>query len=100
MGRLLDDIAPHAEFDSSNNLFILHLAGTRAYLLTKIGPNGEFEGQTSYSAPKTRPTLRKMADGALQIIGGKKEGPVAPPSDTVVPKLSDRPFGIPGAGTR
>jgi hypothetical protein len=95
VGRLLDDIAPQVEFDSSNNLYVLHLAGTRAYLLTKIGPNGEFGGQTNYSAPKTRPTMRKTADGALQIIGGKHEPIAQNPSDVPVPKLSDRPPGFP-----
>jgi hypothetical protein len=96
VGRLLDDIAPQVEFDSSNNLYVLHLAGTRAYVLTKISPNGQFEGQTGYSAPKTRPTMRKTADGALQIIGGKHDAPIAQnPGDVPPPKLSDRPPGFP-----
>jgi len=96
IGRLLDGVPPQAEFDSANNLYILQLIGNRAYVLTKITPNGQFAGQTNYSAPKTRPTLRKTSDGALQIIGGRREtalaqNPVAEP----VPKLSDRPPGLP-----
>lgn len=96
VGRLLDNVPPQAEFDSSNNLYILHLIGMRAYVLSKISPNGEFLGQTNYSAPKTRPELRKIADGSLQIIGGKREGNVAQVDLPVEPpKLSARPPGFP-----
>jgi hypothetical protein len=96
IGRLLDNVAPQVEFDSDNNLYIMHLIGMRAYVLTKISSSGEFGGQTNYSAPKTRPTLRRTAEGGLQIIGGKREASVlenVPPTD--IPKLSDRPPGFP-----
>jgi hypothetical protein len=96
IGRLLDNVAPQVEFDSNNDLYVLHLIGMRAYVLTKISSSGEFRAQTNYSAPKTRPTLRRTAEGALQIIGGKREAAVAPnviPND--IPKLSDRPPGFP-----
>ena len=96
IGRLLDNVAPQAEFDSSNNLYVLHLIGMRAYVLTKVSPAGEFGGQVNYSAPKTRPTLRKVADGSLQIIGGKREGSLAQMQTPVEqPKLSARPPGFP-----
>jgi len=96
IGRLLDSVEPQAEFDSANNLYILHLVGMRAYVLTKVTPAGEFGGQTNYSAPKTRPTLRRTADGTLQIVGGRREASVAQnqiPAEP--PKLSDRPPGFP-----
>jgi len=96
IGRLLDNVSPQAEFDSSNNLYVLHLIGMRAYVLTKISPAGEFGGQVNYSAPKTRPTLRRTAEGSLQIIGGKREASVAQNQTPVEPpKLSDRPPGFP-----
>jgi hypothetical protein len=96
IGRLVDNVAPQVEFDSNNNLYILHLVGMRAYVLTKVTVAGEYAGQVNYSAPKTRPTLRRTAAGGLQIIGGKREGSVtlaATPAD--LPKLSDRPPGFP-----
>jgi len=96
IGRLVDNVAPQVEFDSNNNLYILHLIGIRAYVLTKVTVAGEFAGQVNYSAPKTRPTLRRTAGGGLQIIGGKREGSIAQattPAD--LPKLSDRPPGFP-----
>jgi len=96
IGKLLDNIEPQAEFDSSNNIYILELTGTRAYTLTKFSPNGEFQGQTNYTAPKTRPSLRKTADGTLQIVGGRREVPIAQNPTTVpIPKLSERPAGLP-----
>jgi hypothetical protein len=96
IGRLLDGVPPQAEFDSANNLYVLQLIGNRSYVLTKITSNGQFAGQSNYSAPKTRPTLRKTADGALQIIGGRREAALAQnPAAEPAPKLSDRPLGLP-----
>ena len=99
IGRLIEGVPPQVQFDSASNLYVLQLVGVRAYVLTKMTPNGEFGGQTNYSAPKTRPTLRKTADGGLQIIGGKKDAPIAQNPSTPSeppPKLSDRPPGFPG----
>ena len=96
LGRLLEHVPPQAEFDSNNNLYVLQLVGNRAYTLSKITSNGEFVGRTNYSAPKSRPTLRKTADGALQIIGGRREVEIAQTADSEsAPKLSDRPAGLP-----
>jgi hypothetical protein len=95
LGRLIDGAPPQAEFDTANNLYILHLIGKQAWVLTKIGVNGEFMGQTSYNAAKSRPTLRKLADGKLQIVGGRKEAPIAQVPTAPPVKLSDRPPGLP-----
>jgi hypothetical protein len=96
IGRLLDNSVPQAEFDSSNNIYVLHLTGTRAYLLTKVTANGEFGGQTPYSAPKYKPFLRKNSEGALQIVGAKRDAPALSPENVAVPRLSARPPGFPG----
>ena len=97
LGRIIDGVTPEIQFDSGNNLYILQLIAQRSFVLTKIGVNGEFLGQSHYSAPKTRPSLRKLADGTLQIIGGKKEAPIAQHNAELPPppKLSDRPPGLP-----
>ena len=97
LGRIIDGVAPQIMFDSANNLFILQLIAQRTFVLTKISVNGEFIGQTKYTAPKTRPTLRKLADGTLQIIGGHREAPIAQNTADLPPppKLSDRPAGLP-----
>ena len=97
LGRIIDGAAPEIQFDSSNNLYILHLVAQRTFVLTKISVNGEYLGQTTYTAPKTRPTLRKLPDGTLQLIGGHREAPVSTdPSEAPAPlKLSARPPGLP-----
>ncbi len=95
LGRLIDGAPPQAEFDSGNNLYVLHLIGKQAWVLTKIGVNGEFMGQTHYNAAKSRPSLRKLADGRLQVVGGRKESPVAQVPTAPPVKLSDRPAGLP-----
>jgi hypothetical protein len=98
LGRMIDGVPPQMQFDSANNLYVLQLIGQKAYVLSKIGVNGEFVGQSHYSAPKTRPYLRKQADGALQLVGGVRENPIAqaPADGQPLPKLSDRPAGLPG----
>jgi hypothetical protein len=96
LGRLLDNSTPQAEFDSSNNLYILALVGTRQYLLTKISPNGEFGGQSPYTAPKYKPFLRRNSEGALQIVGAKRDAPQLDQGNVPVPRLSARPPGFPG----
>jgi hypothetical protein len=97
LGRVIDGTPPEIQFDSANNLYILQLVAQRSFTLSKIGVNGEFVSQTHYTAPKTRPTLRKLADGTLQIIGGKREEPIAQNAADLPPppKLSDRPAGFP-----
>lgn len=95
LGRLIDGAPPQAAFDVGNNFYVLHLSGKQEWTLTKIGVNGEFMGQTKYNAAKSRPNFRKLADGTLQIVGGRKELPVAKTPETAPIKLSDRPAGLP-----
>jgi hypothetical protein len=95
LGRMIEGQPPLAEFDLGNNLYVLQLIGQREYLLSKIGLNGEYLGGTRYTAPKSKPYFRKLADGNLQIVGGRREAAVA--QGTVEPpaKLSQRPPGLP-----
>ena len=95
LGRLIDGAPPQAEFDRGNNLYVLQLIGRQAFVLSKIGVNGEFMGQTNYDASKSRPTLRKLADGNLQIVGGRKQAAVAQTPTAPPVKLSDRPLSLP-----
>lgn len=95
LGRMLEGQPPLMEFDLNNNLYVLHLVGQRDYMLSRIGLNGEYLGQTRYAAPKSRMYLRKLDDGQLQVVGGRRvedvaQNPTAPPT-----KLSDRPPGFP-----
>jgi len=95
IGRILEGAKPEMQLDSANNLYILQLYGQKAYILTKVSPNGKFLGQTNYSAEKTRPEFRKLADGTLQLIGGRKVDRYAEAMAVNPPKLSVRPPGLP-----
>jgi hypothetical protein len=96
LGRLIDGAPPEIQFDSQNNLFILQLIAQRRFALSKIGVNGEFLGQSFYGVVKTRPFLRKLPDGSLQLVGGKREDAPQDPATLPPPlKLSDRPPGLP-----
>lgn len=95
LGMLVEGNDPQMQLDTANNLYVLQLAAPKEYLLSKIGVNGEFIGQSHYSAPKAKPFLRRLADGTLQIVNGKREVAQANTSEVPTPKLSDRPAGIP-----
>ena len=95
LGRILDGFAPDAKFDSGNNLAILQATGRQEYILSRIGVQGNFVGQSIYNTVKGTPFLRRLADGTLQIVGATRQAPVAQASLEDAPKLSDRPAGFP-----
>lgn len=95
LGRILDGTPPDVKFDSGNNLAILQANARKEYLLTRIGVTGNFVGQTVYTSIKSPPFLRKLPDGALQIVGGARQETVEKVSLQDAPKLSDRPPGFP-----
>jgi hypothetical protein len=95
LGRMIEGQPPSAEFDLGNNLYVMQLIGQREYLLSKIGLGGEYLGGTRYTAPKSKPYFRKLPDGQLQIVGGKREPTVAQGVAETPAKLSQRPPGLP-----
>ncbi|MDP9291406.1 MAG: hypothetical protein M3O82_03455 [Verrucomicrobiota bacterium] len=96
IGRILFSVTPDVQLDAANQLYILQLVGQRTYLLTRIGINGEWLGQITYNAVGTRPSLRRMADGHVEVVGGQVDVRVAQPANgPVAAKLSDRPPGLP-----
>ncbi len=94
IGPMLDGQEPTMQFDTSNNLYVMLCVGPKAYTLTKFGVNGDLQGQTNYTSTKSRPMMRRLADGQLQIMGGHREAEKTTAS-MITPKLSDRPAGIP-----
>ena len=95
LGRMIEGQPPLADFDLGNNLYVLQLIGQREYLLSKIGLSGEYLGGTRYTAPKSKPYFRKLPDGQLQIVGGRRETTVAQGTGERPSKLSQRPPGLP-----
>ena len=99
LGHMIDGTTPQTQFDTTNNLYILHLVAPKTYLLTNIGVNGEFLGQYTCDAPKIKPYLRRIADGSIQLVGAHRQATVAkngaPGAGGPPAKLSERPAGLP-----
>ena len=98
LGHMIDGTTPQMQFDTTNNLYILHLVAPKTYLLTNIGVNGEFLGQHTYEALKTKPHFRRLADGTVQLIGAHRQAAIAKnggPGIAPPLKLSERPAGLP-----
>ncbi|MES2571715.1 MAG: hypothetical protein V4710_16885, partial [Verrucomicrobiota bacterium] len=94
LGYMISGQPPQMQLDANNNLFVLQMLGPKSYVLTKVGINGEILSQNSYSAPKTRPYLRRLADGKLQIVGGKRDDIRTEVAQIPTPKLSERPADL------
>ena len=94
LGHILDGFPPDAKFDSGNNLAVLQTIGRRDYLFSRIGIDGNFIGQTTYTSVKGQPFLRKTGD-TLQLVGAVRQETVAQTAPGGNPKLSDRPPGLP-----
>ena len=94
LGRIMQGTRPTAEFDDNNTLYALHNSGPSQYALSKISVNGEWLGQTMWSAPRGIPTVRKKPGGTMVVAGAThQQAPIVggPP----VPKISDRPVSLP-----
>ena len=94
MGRLIAGSTPIGEFDNENTLHVFHMTGPSQYMLTKIGVNGEWLGQSLWNAPRGRAVVRKKADGTMVVVGATREKPAAATA-LPVPKISDRPPASP-----
>ncbi len=93
LGPKMEGMEPQIQFDSANNIYVLLGVGQKNYTLSKLTVNGELVNQTNYTSVRARPYLRRSPDGKLQIVGGQREVP--PDPNVPVPKLSDRPPGLP-----
>jgi hypothetical protein len=78
-------------------MHVLHMGAPGHYYLSKIGINGEWLGQTAWTAGKGHPVVRRKPDGKLVIVGATRSNaaPLSGPGSLPVPKLSDRPPGLP-----
>ena len=94
LGRLLSGTNPGHEFDRDNTLHVFHMIGPGQYYLSKIGVNGEWLGQTVWHAEKGRAIVRRKDDGRMVIVGATRSSEKPQPGPDV-PRLSDRPAGLP-----
>jgi hypothetical protein len=101
IGHMIDGTTPQIQLDTTNNLYVLLLVGPKTYTLTNISVNGQFLGQSVYNAPKSKPALRRLADGTIQIVGAHRDTTANTASGNGTPagpapvKLSERPPGMP-----
>lgn len=94
LGRIIAVDEPQVELDQLNRLHVLHCAAPRTWSYSEIGPNGELLAHSTILETKTRPHLRRAADGAVAIRGGMLDAPINS-AQNPAPKLSARPPSIP-----
>jgi len=100
LGPLVNGYEPEAQIDALSELHVLVMVAPKEYLYTRIGPDAEMLGQQDYTDLKTRPHLKRSADGDVGIGGGIEVLPKSPDTEAEAsgPKLSDRPAGMPSTG--
>ena len=91
LGRVIAYDEPQIELDRSNQLHVLHCAAPRTWAYSQINLNGQLAAHSKFMETKTRPRLRRAADGAIAVSGGMLDVPVAPSAQRAAPKLSARP---------
>ena len=91
LGRIIANEDPQAELDRANQLHVLHCAAPRSWAYSHVGLNGEFLAHSTFLETKTRPRLRRAADGAVAVSGGMLDVPIAESKRGPAQKLSDRP---------
>lgn len=99
LGRVITSgRAPQEFLDRSNVLHVLHESLPGTYLYTQVNMDGERLNQQAYlRVGASRPTLVKAASGSVQVRGGQLQAPPPPGGPTRMPKLSDRPVGLPAS---
>ena len=97
LGKLINGYPPEEQLDTQSQLHVLQMIAPKEYLYTRLGPNAEMLGQQDYADRKTRPYLKKSADGAVAVAGGMTVVDQTAQQAAAVagPKLSDRPAGMP-----
>jgi hypothetical protein len=95
LGRIIAFDEPQAELDRTNQLHILHCVAPRSWAYSHVGLNGELLGHTAFMESKTKPRLRRAADGTVLVTGGTVEASSTQAARSAVPKLSARPPQMP-----
>ena len=95
LGRVIAFEQPQVELDRLNQLHVLHCAAPRTWAYSQINLNGQLIAHSKFMETKTRPRLRRTADGAIAVRGGMLDVPAAPSAQKPASKLSARPQATP-----
>jgi hypothetical protein len=95
LGDFISYSKPDIKLDTSNIIHVIQNNVPHEFIYTKVGLDGKILDQLSYSAPKTRPELKRLDDGTIAVAGGTLFDPKATPTPGVTTKLSDRPVPLP-----
>ena len=95
LGRVIAVDDPQAELDQANRLHVLHCSAPRTWSYSEINFNGELLSHATFMETKSRPRLRRSAEGAVAVNGGLLDAPVAAAAKNPAAKLSARPASIP-----
>lgn len=94
LGHIIAFDEPHADLDRNNQLHVLHCAAPRTWSYSRVGLNGELISHSTFMETKSRPRLKRAADGTVGVRGGMLEAPAAATVSSPAPKLSDRPPNV------
>lgn len=74
LGEIVSYADPLTMFDAQGNLHIIHVSGKGLYRYSRVGPKGEIQTQQAFSSDdQSRPQLVATQDGAVLVLGGRKE---------------------------
>ena len=95
LGRVIAYDEPQTELDRANQLHVLHCVAPRSWAYSRVGLNGELLAHSTFMETRTRPRLRRAADGAIAVSGGRLDLPAGQSPRSPAPKLSARPSAAP-----
>ncbi len=83
IGNLVSFGNPDRQIDSESRLHVLHQYGARVFNYCVLSPDGDWLKREDYEITESRPTLRGVEGGLVEVVGGlarfvPKEAPVAP----------------------
>lgn len=91
LGPIIASDDPHAEFDRTNQLYVLHCAAPRRWRFSHVGLNGELIEHGVFLETKSRPHLQRTTDGTITVGGGTRESLIAPSPGKARAKFSAEP---------
>lgn len=103
LGRLVLTYGlPDVELDADNNTHVLQNVAPKRFLYSVIGSSGEVRKREFYESAKTKPQLRRISQGGVEVVGGIFVDPDQAPAvgeagPVKAPSVSDRPVPLPGA---